>query len=199
MARFGLTIIKSFTYRGNAEEYSNHYVLRGTAPADSAAWATVATAVIAEEKKVYPSTCSVVRVYGYADDQEDTAASYSLDYTISPSAPVPGTLSQTGTVPAPGDAAAWVRWRTSRTNSKGKPIYLRKYFHPVLLDAAGGDGVKAAQKTALLAFGAKLSDGTLSGGYTVTAAGSDDTITSVGASTYATTRTLRRRGKRPPA
>jgi hypothetical protein len=60
-----------------------------------------------------------------------------------------------------------------------------------------GDTILASQKTALLALGAKLQDGSFTEARTITAQAHDDTIVSHAASSYITTRTLKRRGKRP--
>jgi hypothetical protein len=61
----GLTIVKRFPYRGDAnEEWSNQYHLTGSIPADSTAWKTLADALIAEEKKLYTSGTKVIRAYG---------------------------------------------------------------------------------------------------------------------------------------
>lgn len=195
-AACGLTIVKKFTYRGDAsEEFSNQYWLTGGAPADSAAWLSLANAVIAQEKTCYTSAVSVVQAYGYADDAEHTPAIYSLDLH---GAPVAGTLPDGTSLPTSGDTAVWLRWKTSRLNTKGKPIYLRKYFHGARVPASGSaDAAYTTQKTALETFGGKMYDGTISGTRKITARAHTDTIVSHLASTYLTTRTLKRRGKRP--
>lgn len=208
-AQTGLTIVKRFTYRGDTtEEYSNTYWLTGTVPANAAAWRTLFDALVAIEKTVYPSTHSVVRGYGYDDneghrssdpDGTDVApAVWSVDMTSSPNTPVAGTQGMGSAVPGPGDAACWVRWKTSRLTTKGKPIYLRKYFHGVAISSStGGDALTALQITNLNALGTTLRDGSFAEGRHVTAAGETDTLVSSSASSFATTRTLKRRGKRP--
>lgn len=207
-AACGVTVIKRFTYRGNAsEEYSNTYWLTGSAPSNTTDWQALADAIVASEKQCYPSTVTVVRYYGYNDDTghkpEDTGAVapavYSRDL-VAAAATVPGTLSMSGNIAAPGDAAVWIRWKTSRVTSPGgKAIYIRKYFHPAsLVSATGGDAIATAQRTALLAHGAKMWDGTLNAAsQKITTCGKNDTIVGTNASTYVTTRTLKRRGKRP--
>jgi hypothetical protein len=192
----GITLVKRFPYRGDAsEEFSNTYHLTGSIPADSAAWKTLADALIAEEKKVYESDVTVIQAYGYDSDADDATAVWSYDY-LGAGASVPGTGSFTG-VRCPGDAAAWVRWKTSRLNTKGKPIYLRKYFHCVEYLSGSPDTLVTGQKTALEAFGTKLMDGTFTSARKIRSQHHDETIVASGASTYITTRTLKRRGKRP--
>lgn len=194
-----VTLIKKFTYRGDAnEEFSNQYALTGSTPADSTAWKALADALIAQEKTTYLSGVVVVRAYGYSDDAEDAPAVWSYDYAAA-GATVAGTLSPSGTWgQAPGDAAVWVRWKTSRVNSNGKAIYLRKYFHgATIATATGPDVVTTSQRTALDNFGTKLRDGSFLDARTIRSRTHAETILSSGSSQYVTTRTLKRRGKRP--
>lgn len=196
-AQTGLTIVKKFPYRGDPnEEFSNTYHFTGSVPADSTAWAALAAALAAEEKAVYSADVSIIRYYGYATDNPADAAVWSSDIS---GAPIAGTLTPTGGAQMAGDCAVWVRWKTSRLNSKGKAIYLRKYFHDVFATISGSnaDTVLAAQKTQLDELGTDLMDGTFLDGRTITARGHTDTITARASSTYVTTRTLKRRGKRP--
>lgn len=209
-AACGVTVIKKFTYRGNTnEEYSNTYWLTGAAPTSDATWKTLFDAIVASEKVIYPSGCVVVRGYGYNDDTghkpDDTGsvapAVYSVDL-VAAAATVPGTLVIGAFPAAPGDAAVWARWKTSRVTSPGgKAIYVRKYFHPAYCSAtSGGDTILPAQRTGLLAHAAKMWDGTLNASsQKVTTPGRQDVILGANASTYVTTRTLKRRGKRPNA
>lgn len=198
----GVTLIKTMTYRADAtEEYSNQYWLTGAVPADATAWKALADALIAQEKLVYPSVVVVVRAYGYDSDLDTATAVWSWDYAAAGTS-VPGTFAPGANPLAPGDGACWVRWKTSRLNTKGKAIFLRKYFHPAVMagsDINTHDNVMTAQKTALAALGTKLRDGTFLDGRTITARGQTDTIVSSAGSTYVTTRTLKRRGKRPGA
>jgi hypothetical protein len=198
-----LTVIKKMTYRGNTnEEWSNTYAFTGGTPADATAWRSLFDALVLQEKTLYKSDVSVVAGYGYDKvPQKGDHAVWSVDLTVSPNTPVPGTYTGGG-IESGGDGAAWVRWGLDRLNSKGKRVYVRKYFHPVYIDTVqnsgnGGDAIQAAWKTAAAAFGAKLSDGSFSGGRIIT----DPTgaaIVGHANSTWATTRTLKRRGKRPP-
>lgn len=192
----GITIVKKMAYRADAnEEYSNQYHLTGSVPADGTAWTTLIDALIAQEKTLYLSSVTVVRAYGYATDNPDDASVFSYDLSA---APVAGTLAIGSGIRAPGDAAVWVRWKTSRLNTKGKPIYLRKYFHPALATSAGSfDLVLAAQVTALNAFGTKLMDGSFADARTIRSLTHAETLLSRASSTYITTRTLKRRGRRP--
>lgn len=197
-----LTVIKQFAYRGDPrEEFSNTYALTGTTPADSSAWRTLFDALVLEEKKLYPAGTKVVAGYGYHRVPESgDSADWSVDLTVSPNTPVSGTFAPgAGGFQLPGDSAVWVRWGLDRLNSKGKRVYLRKYFHPAFNDGlpTNVDVVVAGQVTALNAFGAKLQDGSFTAGRVLT----DHLGTALvghAVSNYVTTRTLKRRGKRPP-
>lgn len=194
----GLTIIKRFSYKGNSnEEWSNHYWLTGATPADSAAWRTLFDALVAEEKKLFQSSTTIVAGYGYDSTAANAHAVWTVDMTVSPNAVVPGTYVGGG-IACGGDTAVWVRWGLDRLNSKGKRIFLRKYFHPAIVDVtAQHDGIVPALLTALTSFGAKMDDGSLAGGRKITDKLGTNTVGHAVAP-YATTRTLKRRGKRPP-
>lgn len=195
----GMTLVKRFSYRGDTqEEFSNTYHFSGSVPADTTAWNALRDALVAQEKTCYTSNAVIVRVYGYDSDADDATAVYVHDYLAGGGSGIAGTLTGTGRVATPGDTAYWVRWKTSRLNANGKPIYLRKYFHDAWSDTTGGpDVLYAGQKTNAAAFGVKLRDGSFIDARTLRSRLHADTLTGSAASTYLTTRTLKRRGKRP--
>lgn len=194
-----LTVVKQFTYRGVAnEEWSNTYMLTGAAPVDSAAWRTLFDGVVLEEKKCYLPATSVIRGYGYDKvPAKGDHAVWSVDLRPS-SATVPGTMSITAGIPMSGDQAGWVRWSLDRFNTYGKRVYLRKYFHGGALPTAGGDALSAQCVVSYQTFAPHMMDGTLIGGRKIC-----DNLGNVpianAISPYVTTRTLKRRSKRPPA
>lgn len=192
----GITLVKKFSYRGDAnEEFSNQYWLSGSIPSDDTAWTTLIDALCTAEKACYTSEVSIVRAYGYDSDADNAASVVQKDYSLSP---IAGTLTVSSAARVPGDVAGWIRWKTSRLNTKGKPIFLRKYMHGVWMsNTSGGDTLNATQKTAFETFGTKLMDGTFSGSRTLRSRLNAETLLSRAASTYLTTRTLKRRGKRP--
>jgi hypothetical protein len=192
----GVILVKRMSYRTQQEEWSNEYHFTGATPADATAWKALADALITQEKTCYVAGVTVVRAYGYDSDAANAHAVWSYDYAAN-SASVPGTLTSTSAVIASGDQAAWVRWKTSRLNTKGKPIYLRKYFHGGTIGTGSPDFITTAWATALAALGTKMRDGTFLDARTLTARGHTDTLVGSTAAVYITTRTLKRRGKRP--
>lgn len=202
----GLTLVKRFPYRGDStEEFSNTYWFDGSEPADDAAWKALADAVFASEKTILRGTTTLVKAYGYnaPNDTNGETAEWQYDY-LGEAETVAGTLVETGMIAAPGDSAAWIRWRTDRrTVPGGKIIYLRKYFHPAMVLAAGGDGLGPNWRTAATTHGTKMIDGSLPAtrqlcGMHHTEDGNALTVPGITVATYATTRTLKRRGKRKP-
>lgn len=191
-----ITIIKSFTYRGLAEEFSNTYHFSGTTPVDYAAWKALADAIITAERPTVESNVTFVQAYGYAAGTNHSVA--QIDYRVAPNTVLAGTLTSDGMQMMPGDVAATVRWQTPDYTEYGKRIYLRKYFHGVkALNTTQIDKLNLNQSTALATFAAKLIDGTLPGSFKY--CGPQGAVASNPAvNQWLTTRTLKRRGKRPP-
>lgn len=192
-----LTVIKRFNYRGNAnEEWSNSYALTGATPVDSAAWRTLFDALVAQEKLLYWNSTNVIGGYGYNKiPAKGDHAEWSVDLTVSPNVIVPGTFAGGGNGVA-GDQAAWVRWGLDRFNTRGKRVYLRKYFHDGAVATSTPNTLFPAYQTGLTAFAAKMWDGTFAGGRKVCDKNGEVPI-GAAVSPYITTRTLKRRGKRP--
>lgn len=197
--RHSLTIIKSFEYRGAPEEWGNTYFFTGDLPANPAAWKTLADNVIADEVTLYDAGTEVVKAIGHQAGQ--SVAVWSYDYAAA-SATVPGTLAVgVSTVAQAGDSAAWLRWSTDQLTSKGKPIYLRSYFHPAYVDGSSTlqrDEISPNWITAAQEFGDDWIAGFSDGTETHVRCGPKGAVGLVALpSAWATTRTLERRGKRP--
>lgn len=194
-----ITIVKRFTYRDALEEWSNQYWFTGTKPTASGSWKTLADAIINAEKPFLHSQVKFIRAYGYdADDTKPDPAEWTHDYLGPPDTSLAGSKGYLAADAAPGDAAAVVRWFTGRYNTKGKKIYCRKYFHGFFMSLSDPDEVDSTTKTEMQTYAAKMIDGTLPGGVKA----SDrlgSTLTDPIAMPYITTRTLKRRGKRPPS
>lgn len=190
-----LVIIKESTYRDQPEEWSNKYHFEGTVPADATAWDTLVTGWVNEERKLYGPGTKVVRAYGY--EPGSNHANFVKDYEAAPNTPVAGSfVPGAGNAAAPGDAAATVRWDTGEYNARGKKIYCRKYFHGVHMDGGQNDHVDPLQLTAYTSFAAVVTSGFLPGSAKYCGPQGAN-LGAHQADQYITTRTLKRRGKRP--
>jgi len=197
---FRFISIKEFTYRGSDEEWSNTYVFDGTAPVGFAAWEAFADDWATDEASILPATVDIVKFYGYADADPDSSPAYVHDWRVPPSGPRAGTFSMTGRLALPGDSAAWIRWSTGRLSLKGKKVFLRKYYHPAIVTSGESvDEVAAGWITAAEAFAQDLIDGTGAAGVTLADPHDGETPVEMGVAPFVTTRTLKRRGKRPLA
>lgn len=193
-----LTIVKQFTYRGAPEEFSNTYFMTGDLPASPSSWKTLADAVIADEAPLYLATTKLIRAIGHQAGQ--SVAVWDYDY-LAASEEVDGTYTGTSATPQSGDTAAWIRWSTDQRTSKGKPIYLRSYYHPAYSENAGGgqDTIAASWITNAQEYGDDWIAGFTDGdGVVHHRAGPHGVVGLVAEpSAFPTTRTLERRGKRP--
>lgn len=192
-----LTIVKTFTYRGAPEEWSNTYFMDGDLPSDDASWKTLADAVIAEEKTVIDTGQDIIRAIGHKAGE--SVAVWAYDYEAH-SEEVAGTFTPTAGVAQSGDTAAWIRWSTDQKTDKGKPIYLRNYYHPAYTETgANTDLILPLWATAAGDYGTAWITGFMDGdGVTHHRAGPRGAVGLVETvSQYATTRTLERRGRRP--
>lgn len=193
-----LTLVTKFTYRGADELFSNTYFMNGTTPASDSSWKTLADNVIAEYKVILPTDQHIVRAIGHVAGS--SVAVWEYDYEAH-SAAVAGTDGG-ASFEQGGDTAVWVRWPTAARTSKGKPIFLRSYFHPgQSVSNADPDTTRAALVTALVEYGEDWVAGFLDGdSVNHTRAGPHGVtgLTGCVASPFVTTRTLERRGRRLP-
>lgn len=200
-----LTTVKQMSYRGAPEEWSNTYFFGGAIPANDTSWKVLCDHVITAEKELYSSHTEVIRGIGHKAG--DSVAVWEFDY-LAAAAAVPGVLVPTSaSTRQAGDAAAWIRWSTTQKTSKGKPIYLRSYFHDVYALAEGSgltadaDLLDTHQNAVYKTYGDLWVAGfTDNDGVVHKRGGPHGAIGQVAeASVYLTTRTLERRSKRPPA
>lgn len=191
-----ITILKRCTYKSVLEEFGNTYHFSGTQPADLAAWKTLADAIIAAERPTMPADVEFVQAYGYNAGNDNSVA--QIDYRVSPNVVLSGTGGFTGGGRNNLEVAATVRWPTPGFTSRGKRIYLRKYYHAVYTSVFPDmDKLLASQKATFATFAAKLIDGTLPGGFKY--CGPQGAVASAPqVNDYTTTRELKRRGKRNP-
>lgn len=185
------------SYRGAPERWSNKYHFDGSNPADSTEWKAICDALVANEKLIYGSGVTVVYASGYTSDTG--AAVYTRDYTVSPDSPVAGTFTTGTGIPTPGDDSAWIRWWCGQYDSRGKKIYIRKYFHNVLSTAGSPDTMYGTQKTAYGTLANTLMSGMAVTGYSTRhiCDKNGHVASSYNVVTYITTRTLKRRSGSP--
>ncbi|HEX6827326.1 MAG TPA: hypothetical protein VF077_13490, partial [Nitrospiraceae bacterium] len=139
----------------------------------------------------------VVRAYGYDDNALDAHSVWGWDYDGAGTS-LPGLLvSGAGEHPYAGDQAGLVWWKVDRKTSKGKYIYLRKFFHDGFL-GAGKDVIGSTTNAAYDAFATTLATtGTGVGGRWIRSRIQDEVVLNHDGSAWVTTRTLKKRGKRP--
>lgn len=194
----GLVITKRFSYRGDTgEEWSNKYWLTGAPPQAPADWHALFLTMANAEKICYVSTTHVVSGYAYDDNTPGANAVWSVDLTAT-GEEIPGVLDPVGGTAMAGDQAGLLQWKTDRKNSRGKWIYLRKYFHGGMIDIANPDRISPNTNTNYQNFGNALNDGTsLVGNRRLRSQAQDEVLLGAAADDWVTTRTLKRRGKRP--
>lgn len=194
-----ITIVKTWPYRGSQEEWSNTYHFDGATPASDASWKALADAIIADEAAILRATCSIIRAIGHVGGS--TTHVWAYDYAANDEETAGTYVVASGEMVGGGDSACWIRWSTDQLTSKGKPIYLRSYYHPGYgTSAANPDDVYSTWVDAAQTYG----DAWIAGyddGDSVThhRAGPNGAIGLVALpSPEVTTRTLERRGRRPP-
>jgi hypothetical protein len=197
-----LVTVKQFTYRGAPEEFSNVYTFQGAPPGDSASWTVLMNDVLAKERAIFDSSVTWRRAYGYTDNDPKKAHAFAHDWTV-PGPPPFGVYTGSAGPRLAGDQAGLVWWLLDRKSDKGKPTYLRKYFHHGWADINDHDGIDGSWATALNTFAGPGGIGGIHGGL-MSPGGPKDTdpnpggtVTNHSASAWVTTRTLKRRGKRP--
>lgn len=122
-------IIKSFSYRGATQHWSNRYYVDGAVPAD---WNALFAAVKAIEQPFLPATVAFISAHGYAPGSEVAVANLDLTGT--------GSLATSGSIPLPGDAALVCRWATTKRSTKNHVVYCMSYYHGVRQGTGATDG-----------------------------------------------------------
>jgi hypothetical protein len=160
-----VVIVKSFSWKGTTQRWSNRYHFTGSTLPSSGQWDTLMDAIVTAEKAVLPSFVTIVEGIGYDASTATSTnphglAVHSKTYTTA------GTAVSTGGAFTPGEAAAFIRYTTTQRTTKNHPIYLFNYYHGVIADAAvSADNVLPSQLSAYNVYGAAwvsgFSDGTL--------------------------------------
>lgn len=192
----GILVTKKMTYRSDTgEEWSNKYWFTGTPPTTTAAWDTLTNQLAQQEKACYRSAVEIVRLTAWDSNDPGAFSVYNKDLEAL-AATIPGTLPDEVGFEMAGDQAGMLEFKLERKSSRGKWVYLRKYFHGGFQAAGDADYVSAATQDAYTAFGSAISTGLGTGGHVLRSQKQDEVIQQNITSPYMTTRTLKRRGKK---
>jgi len=193
----GITTVKSFSYRDVAgEQWSSSYHFNATPPSTPTTWKIVVDALANAEALALPTGTTIIQAYGYATDVPTDPSVYGWNYVTggdvkSGAAGPPGDASRLA-----GDQALMFYAKLAELNSKGRAIFLRKYWHGGYNLATDPDRISATYKTTLQTFLTKLVSGSIVELGVWRAQRSSSPIIASGVDPWVTTRTLKRRGKK---
>ena len=194
MAAPGVVLYKTFTWRGEVEEWGNTYHFVGDPPSDAAGWRALVDALITLEKVVLDESVTIDRAICYENTDDSSVYSYDLSAF---GGVVPGTYDTVanGAIRQEGGTSYMARWDTGRRSTKGKAIYLRKYWHPALT----ADGAQDALITSMHTKVATFANSVLSSSGAWPGLAGPDGVAPVGhlALTYVNYRDLRKGRRRP--
>lgn len=143
VAAAGIVVINEFTWRDSPEEWSQKYHFQGAGPGTPADWRALVDDFLDTYKSVIFTFVNVVRVQCYLNTDDDAVYTYNL-------ADFGGVVAGTATADVgaegwgDGESGYLLRWNTGRSSSRGKPVYLFKYFHPALISSTDRDKISTA-------------------------------------------------------
>lgn len=194
MAAPGIVTYKTFTWRGAPEEWGNTYHFLGDAPSTPADWRSLVDDFLDLELLAVKTTVICTRAICYADTDSPSVYSYDLSAFGGTRGGAYNSGTE-GSVVQEGGSAYMARWDTGRRSTKGKPIYLRKYWHPAMTESGDPDVIDGPLVTVVGTFALDV----LSSSGAWPGLAGPDGVAPVGhlAETQATYRTLRKGRRRP--
>ncbi len=196
----GVTMIQRFSYRGDPnEEYSNTWHFRDAPPSTSADWVALFEQLATHVANAIPATHHIIRAYGYDSDADDAVSVASYDWEQNEGAK-PGVIAPpAGAHQMAGDQAAYITWQLDQRDARGHYICARKYFHGGWVSATDPDHLDPTYKAALQVLADAMAPGPGGNHGGIRTKKSSAPVNYSQAAGVVTTRTLRRRGKRPLA
>lgn len=122
MPVIGISILKSTLFRGVQQEFSNVYYYEADLPTTAVQAETLIDSIVATEKKLHASVVNFLfaRCWSAGGTKEQNQMIFQK--------PLSGTGSASENVAMDRERALLVRWRAG-VDKRGKPVYLRKYYH----------------------------------------------------------------------
>jgi hypothetical protein len=146
--RFGVSVTKSTSFRLGVQQFSNTYYFEGpVTEASTTELQALADAVVALERAQHGPNITFVRVRVWSQIGTPSQNNMLIDQDLSGV----GTASAAGTYDK--ERAFLVRFRAG-VDSRGRPVYLRKWWH-LDVSTVGGTAISAnaLQQTAALTSG----------------------------------------------
>lgn len=162
MARYGLSVLKRCPFRGGIQHFSNTYYYEGALPnTASVDLEGLADKVVAIEKANHGNQTTFVQVRLWSADGTPAENEMIVDK------PLTGTGAKTPFTAQDRERAYLIQFRAG-VDSRGRPVYLRKWFH--FMAAAFGTGtltndnmsqitpLSAEMQAGLVAIGEQLAE-----------------------------------------
>jgi len=164
MGLVGATIVKSTTFRGVAQEFSNTYYYEVPGTPNAVVTEEIIDALVTKEKAQHATTVTFVRAAGWRAGGSSATNEMLVQKNLS------GAGTKSAHTAMDKERAFLVRFRAG-VDSRGRPVYLRKWWH-LDVSVIGGSaisntqlqntaGLDSAQRAAVVAFADDIKNLTL--------------------------------------
>lgn len=136
MARCGVTITKSFSFRGAAQEFNNTYYYNVPEPLNATVADNLVNLIVGLERNRHQASVSFVRARAWSAGGSPATNNMLVDKPLTGTGDDPNTNSAIDR-----ERAFLVRFRAG-VDSKGRPVYLRKWWH-FDVSAVGGEAISS--------------------------------------------------------